>query len=171
MTLNVLKQYLATSNIGLAHYVGTSSNTINSIVIGRRTYTADQAVAFTNLLRALELEVPLGELDGLEGIVEGDKESFREESSAMVRKLERTVEILEEKLQRHLTKREDYLRGWRMCEKMMVDSSLAPDQRQWLEKRQLHLAALLEEHSFSKVKQLEAKIIGLKAELEALEVG
>lgn len=128
----------------------------------------EKILAATRLFNALDWVTPVEELPHTRAFL--DKESQEEEPLLLreIKRLEKELELVQERLLKLQESRQRLLRGLHACESLLL-TSLDSDQRKWLELRKTQLALKLREKSQLKISLLEAEMLGLEERVQRLK--
>ena len=164
----LIKKCFEIRSVSLAHYLRLSIHVMNSVLSNRRGLILEQWWAVTNLHDALNKNTALEELEHIIRIRTELSAAAQQCLPREIRRLERTLERREEKLE-HLQKvRRARLRGLHACISLL-QTDLDAHKRAWMELRKEHLLRKLEESSQLKEHLLDAEIKGIAIRIQWLK--
>lgn len=164
--LKEIKKHLKVNNTLLALYAETSVDFINSITVGRRTFSLKIINALIPLLESLEMEKTVQELQLSKNLRKEINQ--KKDYTAVVKKLERRIRNAQERIEKNTLAVESYLRGMHACDNLLQNTkSLKEHQIKWLQLRKKHLLQKFEAKQQESY-MLKAEIAAKKAKREFL---
>lgn len=163
--LTAIKSFFGVSNYTLANYIRLSEYQMDSVRMGRRSLEADAILAFHQLEKALQTEIPLEDLSGaqsysaeepkaLEGLIRKNHAKLRRKQTALA------------KVQQH---RHRALRGLHACQSLLQLGTLTEHQTKWVQLRERHLRLRLQQNPMRTVVRLQSEIAGLETQIHFLQ--
>ncbi|CAL2095179.1 hypothetical protein [Tenacibaculum sp. 190524A02b] len=164
--LKEIKKHLKVNNTLLALYAETSVDFINSITVGRRTFSIKIINTLLPLFESLEMGKTVQELKLSKNLRKEINQ--KRDYTAVVKKLDRRIRNGQEQIEKDTLIIESYLRGMHACEQLLQNTNnLKEHQIKWLQLREKHLAqkyAAKQQESY----MLQAEIAAKKAKREFL---
>lgn len=164
----LIKECFGIRSAYLAYYLRLSVDMMNSVLCDRRSLDLEQWWAVINLHEALKKDTALEELEHVISIRTEQAAVAQQHLPREIRKLERTLERREEKLEQLQKIRRARLRGLHACISLL-ETDLDAHKRKWMELTKKHLRWKLEESSLLKEHLLEAEIKGIEIQIQGLK--